>query len=112
MPIFTFVSIFAPRENFLCCIAGGDIGKIEFRIQLLTRQPVFLSNSDSCSANKGCSVMLHGTLVIFLAAMSSSRSEVDTQFVRPFVLPFVCPFFFSFSVLRVCRTFGMSYNLS
>ena len=36
----------------------------------------------------------------FLAAMSSSRSDVVTQFVRSFVRPFV-PFFSSFSVLGV-----------
>ena len=38
----------------------------------------------------------------FLAAMSSSRSDVVTQFVRSFVFPFVrsSPFF-SFSVLEV-----------
>ena len=35
----------------------------------------------------------------FLAAMSSSRSDVVTQFVRPFVRLFVP--FFSFSVLGV-----------
>ena len=38
----------------------------------------------------------------FLAAMSSSRSDVVTQFVRPSVRPFMFPSpFFSFSVLEV-----------
>ena len=37
----------------------------------------------------------------FLAAMSSSRSDVVTYFVRPCFCAFVCPFF-SFGVLGVC----------
>ena len=50
-------------------------------------------------------------ILIFLAAMSSSRSDVVTQSVRSFVFLCVCPFF-SFSVLGVCSAFGMSYNES
>ena len=41
-------------------------------------------------------------ILIFLAAMSSSRSDVVTQSVRSFVFPFVRPSpFFSFIVLEV-----------
>ena len=40
-------------------------------------------------------------ILIFLAAMSSSRSDVVTQSVRSFVFPSVRPLFFSFSVLEV-----------
>ena len=46
----------------------------------------------------------------FLAAMSSSRSDVVTQFVFPFVRPFIP--FFSFSVLWVCSAFSMLFQES
>ena len=46
----------------------------------------------------------------FLASISSSRSDVVTQFVRSCFRVFVP--FFSFSVLGVCSAFGMSYNES
>ena len=47
--------------------------------------------------------------MIFLAAMSSSRRDVVTQFVRPFVFPFVRPLFFllvSLKFLLVLKRFN------
>ena len=40
-------------------------------------------------------------ILIFLAAMSSSRSDIVTQSVRSFVFPSARTLFFSFSVLEV-----------
>ena len=47
-----------------------------------------------------CVCSYHLAKIRFLAAMSSSRSDVVTQFVCSFVFLRVCPFF-SFSVFEV-----------
>ena len=45
---------------------------------------------------------------MFLAAMSSSRSDVVTQFLRPFLRPFLCPFLCPF-VRSSVRSFVRSF---
>ena len=54
--------------------------RIGFRRQLLTKQPVFVSNSDSCSVNYGCSGMLawnvsHNSLYSLVIQIPSLKSH-------------------------------------